>query len=70
MAVLEGMFPFLSKVKDADNKQMIEKMKKEVATGKLYFSPAFTGPMKKAINKVVVLDDFKKKLEGKIKKRL
>lgn len=68
-AVMEGMFPFVGKVKESSDKELLKKMSEEVDKGPLFFSPVVMKSLRNAVSKVTVSDDFKQKLQGRIKKR-
>jgi hypothetical protein len=68
-AVMEGMFPFIGKVKETGDKQLIDKMTQEVGKGPLFFSPIVMKPLRSAVQKVTVDDDFKQKLQKRVKRR-
>lgn len=68
-SVIAGMFPYAGKLKDKTDADLINKMTTEVEKGSLFFSPIVMKPLRSVVQKVSVPDDFKKKLQGRIKKR-
>ncbi len=67
--VIEGMFPYAGKLKDKTDADLISKMTQEVGKGNLFFSPVVTRTLRSVVQKVSVPDDFKQKLQNRIKKR-
>lgn len=63
------MFPYAGKMKDKTDADLIDKMTTEVGKGSLFFSPIVMKPLKSVVQKVAVPDDFKQKLQSRIKKR-
>ena len=68
-AVMEGMFPFMGRVRETGDKQLIDKMNQEVGKGPLFFSPVVMKSLRTAVQKVTVADDFKQRLKQRTKKR-
>ena len=68
-AVLIGMFPFAEKTKSTEDKDLLDKMQNEISKGPLYFSPVVMKSLKKAVKNIAVPDDFKTKLQNKVKSR-
>jgi hypothetical protein len=67
--VIEGMFPYAGKLKDKTDADLIGKMTQEVGKGNLFFSPIVTKTLRTVVQKVGVSDDFKQKLQNRIKQR-
>lgn len=68
-AVIEGMFPFMQKTKGVEDKELTEKMQKEIAKGPLYFSPVVMKPLRSAMKKFEIPDEFKQRLQARARKK-
>lgn len=68
-AVLEGMFPFMEKNKGLEDQKLKELMEAEVAKGPLHFSPVVMKPLRAAMKKFEISDDFKERLSHRVKRR-
>lgn len=69
-SVIEGMFPFMEKTKGVEDKKLLEKMQEEVAKGPLHFSPVIMKPLRSAMKKFEVSDEFKEKLQKRARRRM
>lgn len=59
----------MEKNRGLGDKELIDKMSHEVSKGPMYFSPVVMRPLRNAVNKVTVSDEFKEKLQKKLQKK-
>lgn len=59
-AAVASIFPHLSMPEETKDKNLIDKMEKEVSKGALFFSPVSMSTTKASIKKMQISDTFKK----------
>lgn len=67
---IDAIFPFAAKTRTDTNQQLVETMQKEAAKGPITFSPINTpNPLQRVAKQMTLPDDFRKKLQTKVKGR-
>lgn len=66
---LEAVFPFVSSSRSESEKKMLDAMHKEVAKGPLKIEAVELNPFKQTVKKMQIPDEFRQRLEEKVRKQ-